>query len=99
MRTNVEENRQIAEYIVEKLKDAKGSVKILLPTGGLSSIDRPNEVFYLPEANAMLFDTLQEGFRGTRVEVIRDNRHLYDPGFGETAAALLDQMMKETHGK
>ena len=38
----------------------------------------------------------QNGFRGTRVEVIRDGRHLYDPGFGETAAALLDQMMKES---
>ena len=99
MRTNVEENRQIAEYIVEKLTDAKGPVKILLPTGGLSSIDRPNEIFYLPDANAMLFDTLQKGFRGTRVEVIRDERHLNDPGFGETAAALLDQMMKEAYDK
>ena len=97
MRTDVEENRQIGEYIVEKLRDAKGPVKILIPTGGLSSIDRPNEVFYLPEANAKLFDTLQKGFQGTRVEVIRDERHLYDPGFGETAAALLDQLMKETY--
>ena len=95
MRTNVEENRQIALFIIEKLKAAQGPVKILLPTGGLSSIDRPNEVFYLPEANAMLFDTLEQGFSGTRVEAIRDRRHLYDPGFGETAAALLDAMMQQ----
>lgn len=98
MRTNVEENRRIGAFIVEKLKDAKGLVKVLIPTGGLSSIDRPNAVFYLPEANAALFDTLREGFRGTAVEVILDERHLYDPGFGETAAALMDQMMKDTYG-
>ena len=43
----------------------------------------------------MLLETLKEGFSGTKVEVIEDERHLYDPGFGEDAAALMDQMMKE----
>ena len=48
--------------------------------GGLSTIDRPGLIFYLPEANEALFDTLQKGFRGTRVEVIRDERHPVRPG-------------------
>ena len=95
MRTNIEENKQIGEFIVSKLKDAKGPVKILFPKGGLSSIDKPGDVFYLPGANEMLLETLKEGFSGTKVEVIEDERHLYDPGFGEDAAALMDQMMKE----
>lgn len=95
MRTNVNENRQIGDFIVRKLKDAKGPVKILLPKGGLSSIDKPGDVFYMPEANEMLFETLKEGFQGTAVEVIEDNRHLYDPGFGEDAARLMDQLMKD----
>ena len=42
----------------------------------------------------MLLATLQEGFKGTNVEVIADKRHLYDPGFGEDAAALMDSLMK-----
>lgn len=99
MRTNVEENKQIGEFIVSKLKDAKGPVKILLPEGGLSSIDKPGAVFYMPEANAMLFETLKQGFRGTKVEVIEDKRHLYDEGFGEYAAKLMDDMMKAHYAK
>lgn len=94
MRTNVEECRQIGEFMVRKLKNAKGPVKIFIPRGGLSSIDKPGAVFYLPEANEMLFDTLKEGFRGTKVEVIEDERHLYDPGFGKDAAAMMDELMK-----
>lgn len=94
MRTNVEENRQIGEFIVRKLKNARGPVKVFIPRGGLSSIDKPGDVFYMPEANEALFETLKAGFKGTAVEVIEDERHLYDPGFGEDAAALMDSMMK-----
>lgn len=94
MRTNVEENRQIGEFIVRKLKNARGPVKVFIPRGGLSSIDKPGDVFYMPEANEALFETLKAGFKGTAVEVIEDERHLYDPGFGEDAAALIDSMMK-----
>ena len=93
-RTNVEENRQIGEFIVRKLKNARGPVKVFIPRGGLSSIDKPGDVFYMPEANEALFETLKAGFKGTAVEVIEDERHLYDPGFGEDAAALIDSMMK-----
>ena len=99
MRTNVEENRRIGEFMVEKLKGAGSLAKVLIPRGGLSSIDRPGEIFYLPEANEMLFDTLKQGLAGTGVEVIEDQRHLYDPGFGESAAELLDGMMKEFYKK
>ena len=94
MRTNEEENRQIGEFIVRKLKDAKGPVKILFPKGGLSSIDKPGAVFYLPAASEVLLSVLKEGFAGTKVEVIEDERHLYDPGFGEDAAKLMDSLMK-----
>ena len=97
MRTNEEENAAIGEFIVRKLRHARGPVKILFPLGGLSSIDRPGAVFYLPEASRVLLQTLREGFRGTNVELIEDERHLYDPGFGEDAAALMDKMMREAH--
>lgn len=94
MRTNVEENKQIGEFIVRKLRDAKGPIKILFPKGGLSSIDKPGLIFYMPEANEMLLQTLKKGFRGTNVEVVEDERHLYDDGFGDDAAAMMDCLMK-----
>ncbi|MCB7318688.1 Tm-1-like ATP-binding domain-containing protein [Lacrimispora sp. 210928-DFI.3.58] len=99
MRTNVEENERIGQFIVEKLKKAETPVVILIPKGGLSSIDKPGDIFYLPEANEMLFHTLKEGLKGTKVTVIEDERHLYDPGFGERAAEILDELMKKHYGK
>jgi uncharacterized protein (UPF0261 family) len=94
MRTNVEECVRIAEFLIAKLKKAQSPVKVFIPRGGLSSIDRPGEIFYLPEANEALIETLKAGFKGTSVEVIEDNRHLYDEGFGEDAADLLIHLMK-----
>ena len=94
MRTNVEECIAIGNFLVNKLRPAASPVKILLPTGGLSSIDRPGEIFYLPEANEALFGTLAAGLKGhPRIEIIEDKRHLYDEGFGEDAADLLAAVM------
>ncbi|MDR1489660.1 MAG: Tm-1-like ATP-binding domain-containing protein [Desulfovibrio sp.] len=96
MRTNVEECAAIGRFIVDKLKAASSPVKILIPKGGLSSIDRPGEIFYLPEANEALFETLKSGLKDAPyVEIIEDKRHLYDDGFGEDAADLLIAVMRE----
>ena len=99
MRTNVEENKAIGEFMVEKLKNARTPSVVLIPKGGLSSIDAPGEIFYMPEANEMLFETLKKGLLGTKVTVIEDDRHLYDPGFGERAADILDQLMQDYYQK
>ncbi len=96
MRTSKEECVQIGEFIVQKLLKAKGPVKVLIPKGGLSSIDKPGEKFYLPEANEALFETLKNGFKGSKVEVIEDERHLYDPGFGELAAEMIMDMVNRS---
>ena len=97
MRTNVEENRRIGRFMVEKLRKATGPTVVLIPRGGLSSIDKPGGIFYMPKANEMLFDTLKEGLRDTKVTVIEDDRHLYDEGFGERAADILDGLMKDCY--
>ena len=94
MRTNVEECTAIGKFLTEKLRQATSPVKILIPKGGLSSIDRPGEIFYLPEANEALFATLASDLKGhPQIEIIEDKRHLYDEGFGEDAAELLAAMM------
>jgi uncharacterized protein (UPF0261 family) len=94
MRTNTEECIAIGNFMVEKLKKAASPVKIFIPRGGLSSIDRPGEIFYLPEANEALFAALKSGLKDIPcIEIIEDKRHLYDAGFGEDAADLLISMM------
>ena len=80
MRTTAEENVAIAEFIAAKLNQAKGPVVVMLPLGGLSSIDRPDRIFYDPEANGALFDTLKRKL-SSRIEIIEDEHHLDDPEF------------------
>ena len=93
MRTTPEDNVAIAEFIAAKLNQAKGPVIVMLPLGGLSTIDRPEKIFYDPEANGALFDTLKRKL-STHIEIIEDEHHLDDPEFavrvGETMVKLLN---------
>jgi uncharacterized protein (UPF0261 family) len=94
MRTTPEENVAIAQFISDKLNQAQGPVCVILPLGGVSSIDRPGKIFYDPEANAALFNTLKHSL-SPRIEMIEDEHHLDDPEFairvGETMVRLLKQ--------
>jgi uncharacterized protein (UPF0261 family) len=94
MRTTAEENVEIADFIANKLNQAKGPVCVILPLGGLSSIDRPGKIFYDPEANTALFSTLKKKL-SPKIELIEDDRHLDDPDFakrvGECMIRLLTQ--------
>lgn len=62
MRTTPEENRAIGRFIVERLNRMEGSVRFLLPLGGVSAIDVPGMPFHDPAADAALFDTIRSGF-------------------------------------
>lgn len=94
MRTTPEENVAIATFIAEKINRAQGPVCVMLPRGGLSSIDRPGKIFYNPEANEALFDTLKNSL-SDQIEIIEDDYHLDDPEFalqvGEKMVSLLDK--------
>lgn len=92
MRTNPAENTAIGEFIARKLNAAKGKVRVLFPWGGLSSIDHPGMIFYLPEANQALFDSLKKNL-DAKIEIIEDDRHLDDPIFAQRAADIFLSMM------
>jgi uncharacterized protein (UPF0261 family) len=93
MRTTVEENVAIGEFVAAKLNQAKGPVVVMLPLGGLSTIDRPGKIFYDPAANSALFDTLKRKL-AAHVEIIEDDHHLDDSQFamrvGEKMVRLLN---------
>ena len=94
MRTNPEECAAIGRFLVDKLCKTRRPIKILLPWGGLSSIDRPGEIFFLPEANQALFATLKAGLSDMEhIEILDDTRHIDDDGFGQDAADLLLRLM------
>ncbi|MGP4020185.1 Tm-1-like ATP-binding domain-containing protein [Saccharopolyspora sp. 5N708] len=87
MRTTAAECRLIAEFIAAKLNACRGPVRLLLPTGGVSMLDAPGQPFYDPEADAVLFDTLEGQLKQTADrQVQRVPHNVNDPEF---AAALI----------
>jgi len=88
MRTTADENRAIGEWIGNKLNACEGSVRFLLPEGGVSLIDAPDQQFHDPAADQALFDALDKTVKQTaNRQLIRLPHHINDPAF---AAALVD---------
>ncbi len=92
MRTTAAENAQIGQEIGRKASQAKGPTAILLPTQGVSAIDRAGQPFDDPEARQALF----AGIRSTagKCEVIEIENHLNDAHFADMAARRLIEMMR-----
>ncbi len=88
MRTTPQENRAIGEWIGERLNRMEGPVRLLLPEGGVSALDAPDKPFHDPEADAALFEALQQTVRQTprrRIERIKAN--INDDAFVAAATA------------
>jgi uncharacterized protein (UPF0261 family) len=87
MRTTPEECRQIGSWIAEKLNACQGPVRFLIPEKGVSALDIAGGAFFDPEADAALFDALQEGVRATpERRLIRLPLHINDPEFSDALA-------------
>jgi uncharacterized protein (UPF0261 family) len=89
MRTTAEENREIGRRIGERLAEATGPVRVLLPLRGVSMLDAPGQPFHDPAADRALFDALR-AHAGPRTEIRELDLHINDPGF---AAALADELL------
>lgn len=88
MRTSVDENRQIAQWIAGKLNRSDAPFTLLIPEGGVSMLDAPGQPFHDPDANATLFGELEDQISpGVGRRVIRLPHHINDPPFAE---ALVD---------
>lgn len=87
MRTNVEENRAIGEWIGKKLNAFTGPVRFLMPEKGVSLIDAPDMPFHDPAADAALFEALEATLIATEArQLVRCPLHINDAEF---AAALV----------
>lgn len=88
MRTSIEENRQIATFIADKLNQSIAPLRLLIPERGLSSIDIPGQPFYDPAADAALFDELDR-----RLKVTPDRQLIrlpYDINADQFSTALVE---------
>jgi uncharacterized protein (UPF0261 family) len=92
MRTTLAENVAIGADIARKLSAATGPVSVLLPSRGVSAIDREGQPFDDPAARRALHDAIVSGLPGA--DVTQLDLHINDPEFADAAARRLLQLMK-----
>jgi uncharacterized protein (UPF0261 family) len=88
MRTDGQENKKLAKMIAEKLNSSTVPATILLPLKGLSQIDAEGGIFYQPEINQVLFDTLKQQLND-HVKVVEIDTHINETLFSESAVHIL----------
>ena len=86
MRTTVEENRAIGQWLARKLNALTGPWLFLLPLGGVSALDAPGQPFRDPAADTALFDAITAGVRAAD-RVRRVPHHINDPEFADAVLA------------
>ena len=88
MRTTADECRAIGTFLADKLNAMTGSVRFLIPEGGVSAIDRPGQPFHDPEADRALFAALEERFRASAdKKLVRLPHHINDEAFSDALVA------------
>jgi uncharacterized protein (UPF0261 family) len=92
MRTTAEECAAIGDQIARKLARANGPVTVLLPSRGVSAIDRTGQPFDDPAARRALHDAIMSGLPGRDVQEL--DLHINDETFADAAAAKLIKLMK-----
>ena len=92
MRTTSEELREIGSAIADKLNMTQGKTTVMIPLKGLSAIDVEGQVFYDPEADEALFETLYDKL-DEKVEFIELNFAINDEKFAIAAANRLIQLL------
>ncbi|MCA9033715.1 MAG: Tm-1-like ATP-binding domain-containing protein [Planctomycetaceae bacterium] len=92
MRTNIVENRRIAQWIANKLNSATSPFVVLIPERGVSALDIDGGPFADAEADQSLFDELEASIEpadGRRIS--RFPLHINDDGFAD---ALVQAFME-----
>jgi uncharacterized protein (UPF0261 family) len=92
MRTTPEECAAIGAEMAAKLSGARGPVSVLLPSRGVSAIDRDGQPFDDPVARRALHDAIRQGLPESSVSEL--DLHINDPAFADAAASRLIELME-----
>jgi len=94
-RTSAEELRDIAVLVAQKLNQAKGPVKILIPVKGWSTLSVEGADLYDPETDAVFAPALKERLR-PGIEVSELPMEMNSAEFAGALVGALEGMMKES---
>lgn len=95
MRTTVEENKLFGEKIANKLNLSTGKTTLVLPLNGVSGIDVVGEIFYGPDEDKMLFDTLKENIDKEKVKLVERQESINEVSFAQFAAQELIDLLEK----
>mgnify|MGYP003341876727 FL=1 len=86
---------KLGKKFADSLNEAKGAVKVAIPTKGISIPNKPGGVFYDPEADKRFMDQMKNNLRKD-IEVFSFDHHVNDPEFGIAVGKLfIDLLEKE----
>lgn len=95
MRTTIEENIAMGQWIGERLNRMEGAVRFFLPHGGVSALDAPGMAFHDTSADQALFDALDKTVIQTSDrQLIHSTHHINDPAF----VAQVLEAFQQLHG-
>lgn len=90
MRTNVKENVALGQILADKLNASQAPVTVVLPRKGISQIDEEGDVFYEPNADNALFESIKKNVN-PNISVFEVDAHINDEVFSKV---LVDQLLK-----
>lgn len=93
IRTSAAECAELGRQVAAKLRAATGPAALLLPLRGLSTLGAPGGPYHDRAVDGVLFRTLREELRGSRVELAEYDTHINDPAFGRAAAERLHALI------
>lgn len=92
VRTNARDNKLLGKTIAEKLNKSKGSVMLLWPQKGLSSVDKFGKPFWEPEADQALLEGLQRHLN-PEIQIITLDAHINDTIFAQKIIEVFDKIV------
>jgi uncharacterized protein (UPF0261 family) len=94
IRLNKDETRTLAAVLAEKLNKDISNIRILIPLKGWSEADREEGPLYDPPMN-MFFTECLKAKLDHHIQITEVDHHINDAEFGEIAAQMMHQMIRE----
>jgi uncharacterized protein (UPF0261 family) len=94
MRTTKDENQKLGSLLASKINNATAPVAIYLPLQGISELDTLGGMFWNPEANDALFQTIKDKVRND-IPVYEMDCNINDEEFSTAVSAKLLEFLED----
>lgn len=100
IRTNPQENKQMGEWIANKINQCQGPIRLIIPEGGVSALDKIGEAFWDPTADEALFTALEANIKQTKNrKIIRTPYHINSSEFTKIVAQQFQEIKSQDKSK